>query len=190
MMGRTFNGDQVVRAVGVSWLVFFVATSARATVLLPAGLDDISRRAQAIARGRVTSVKPRWTDDHRRIETVVTLDADVYLKGELGSLLQFTVPGGQLGRYRSITVGAPTLVPGARVIVFLGSRGPSLPWVVGLAQGVFLIVQSGGAWVVTPPVILPVVGAAVPVVRGDPTRRPTQLADFERQVRALAGSLP
>jgi len=79
-----------------------IAPSARATTLVPADLGELSRDAIAIARGRVVSVDARWTDDRRAIETLVTIDVAGYLKGDLGSTLQFRVPGGQLGRLRSI----------------------------------------------------------------------------------------
>jgi hypothetical protein len=52
----------------------------------------------------------RWTVDRRAIETVVTLDVEAWLKGSLGRTVQFVVPGGALGRYRSIFVGAPQFV--------------------------------------------------------------------------------
>ena len=103
------------------------------------------------------------------------------------SALQFRVPGGQLGRYRSIVVGAPEFVVGQRVVVFLGARGPAVPFVLGLSQGVFRIVSSAGGWIVTPPPMLPAAGGRAGLVRGDPARRPLPLADFEQHVRALAG---
>jgi hypothetical protein len=43
------------------------------------------------------------------------------------------------------------------------------------------------SWVVSPPPAL-AGAAAVRVVRGDPSRRPVPLADFEQQVRTLAGA--
>ncbi len=94
-----------------------------------------------------------------------------------------------MGRYRSIFVGAPSFAIDQRVVVFLGARGPSVPYVLGLSQGVYRIVPaSGGAgWMVTPPALLPTAGLSVPVVRGDVSRRPLALADFEQRVRALAG---
>jgi hypothetical protein len=56
----------------------------------------------------------------------VTIDVEESLKGSLGRTVQFLVPGGALGRYRSIFVGAPQFVV-ERVVVFLGWRGPSYP---------------------------------------------------------------
>lgn len=165
-----------------------LAPPARATVLVPADLGELSRDARAIARGRVMAVDPQWTEDHRTIETLVSIEVDAYLKGSLGSVVQFRVPGGSLGRFRSIMVGAPEFVVDQHVVVFLGAHGPSVPYVLGLSQGVFRIVQAAGGsgWLVTPPAMNPV---TVPtrVVRGDPARRPVPLADFEQRVRDLVG---
>jgi hypothetical protein len=137
----------------------------------------------------VIAVEARWTDGRRGIETLVTLEAETYLKGDLGPTVQFRVPGGRLGRFRSITVGAPEFAVGQRVILFLGARGPSVPYVLGLGQGVFRLQSARDGWVVTPPPVLPVAGPTpVRVVRGDATRVPAPLADFERRVRALAVS--
>ena len=162
-------------------------TPALATVVVPVDLGELSRGALMIARGRVVALDARWTDDHRRVETVVTLEPESYLKGAPGPVLQFRVPGGRLGRYRSMLVGAPEFVVGQRVVVFLAARGPALPFLLGLGQGVFRVVPGARGLVVTPPAILPAAGGPV-IVRGDPARRPLPLEDFERQVRALAGA--
>ena len=160
---------------------------ARATVYLPADLGELSRGAWAIARGRIVAVDAQWTDGRRTIETMVTLEPEAYLKGQLGGTVQFRVPGGSLGRFRNIVVGAPRFEVGQRVIVFLGARGPSVPYILGLSQGVFRLTRSAaGQWVVTPPAILPAMQG--PIVRGSLTLRASPLAEFEREVRVLAGA--
>jgi hypothetical protein len=174
---------------GLLVLVLHLLTaSAGATVLVPTDLGDLAREARSIARGRVAAVESQWTDDRRAIETVVTLEVDAYLKGPLGSTLQFRVPGGTLGRYRRLFVGAPEFSVDERVVVFLAARGPSVPYVLGLGQGVYRLAASDGSrWSVVPPPILPAAGAGGTVVRGDPSRRPMPLDEFEARVRALAG---
>jgi hypothetical protein len=165
-----------------------LALPARATVLIPADLGELSRDARAIARGRVAALDAQWTDDRGSIETIVTLEVESYLKGALGATVRFRVPGGELGRFRSIMVGAPEFVVDQHVVVFLGARGPSVPYVLGLSQGVFRLVRAADSgWMVTPPTLFPATaGPAVPIVRGDPLRRPMRLDDFEQRVRALA----
>jgi hypothetical protein len=136
----------------------------------------------------VVALSAKWIDDGQSIETIVTLDAETYLKGDWGSSPHFRVPGGQVGRYRRIVVGAPEFAPGQHVIVFLGARSGSVPYLLGLGQGVFRVVRGGDAWIVTPPAVLG--GVPGPIVRGDPRRRPASLGDFERTVRALAAVVP
>ena len=159
---------------------------ALATVIVPADLGELSRDARAIVRGRVIALDARWTEDRRTIETVVTLEVESYLKGPLGQTLQFRVPGGELGRFRSITVGAPEFAINERIVVFLGATGPSIPYVLGLNQGVFRMVHAADGWVVTPPPALPSAAGSVRIVRGDASRGPLPLVDFEQRVRALA----
>ena len=176
------------RIVLVGWLLIFGTSGvARATVLVPGDLGELAREARAIARGRIVAVDAQWTDGRRTIETLVTLEAETYLKGRLGDTVQFRVPGGTFGRFRSIVVGAPQFAVGQRVIIFLGARGPTVPYVLGFSQGVFRIAQtSDGEWMVTPPPILPTMQG--PIVRGNRSLHPAPLAEFERDVRALAGA--
>jgi hypothetical protein len=176
-----------MRAVLLALGLCLVGAIAHATVLLPADLSDLSRDAVAIARGRIAAVEPQWKDGRKGIETLVTLETETYLKGSLGTIVQFRVPGGTLGRFSSVVVGAPQFTIGQRVILFLGSRGPTVPYVLGLSQGVFRLVQSAqGDWIVTPPPIAASVDG--PIVRGSLGLRPASLTDFERQVRTLAGT--
>jgi hypothetical protein len=170
-------------------LAMALATVASATVLIPADLGELSRDAMAIARGRVTALDAQWTEDHGTIETLVTLEVESYLKGSLGSTLRFRVPGGALGRFRSIVVGAPEFAVDQRVVVFLGARGPSVPFVLGMSQGVYRLARAAdnSGWLVTSPMLTAPTGGTLRVVRGDPARRPLPLADFEQTVRSLAG---
>ncbi len=173
-----------VRTTLVAAMIAFAAAAVRATVLVPADLAELAHDAQAIARGRVVAVDPQWTAGRRGIETTVTLDTERYLKGGLGETVRFRVPGGTIGRFNNVIVGAPRFEVGQRVIVFLGARGPTVPFVLGLSQGVFrLVAQENGATAVLPPPILP--GVSGPVVRGSAARSPSTLAAFEAEVRIM-----
>ena len=171
----------------LSALVFLLASPLRATVLVPADLGDLSREARTIARGVVVAVEPRWLGDRRAIETLVTLQAADYLKGSLGATVQFRVPGGRVGRLRSITVGAPTFAVGDHVVVFLAGGGPQVPDIVGLNQGLYRVARANNAWSVVPPPATPGTSASA-ARRGDSSRRPMALAEFERRVRSLVSA--
>jgi hypothetical protein len=170
-------------------IVLLATAVVRATVVLPADLVDLAADARAIVHGRVASVEPRWAAGRRHVETLVLLQVTAYLKGDLGGELTFKVPGGDLGTYRTIVVGAPRFRVGDEVVLFLGATGPAIPHVLGLGQGVFRVVTDRqGQRVVVPPPLLR--GAATQrVVRGDPQRGPTDMDAFAGAVRtALTGS--
>jgi len=166
------------------------ARPARATVVVAADLSDLARAAHVIVHGRVVSVQPQWADGRRGVETIVRLQASEYLKGDFGTEILIRVPGGELGRYRSVMPGAPTFREGDEVVLFLGASPPSLPYVLGLSQGVFRLVRNPatGETVVTPPPLVANATRTVAVQRGDPQRRSPTLEQFARQVRLIVAA--
>jgi hypothetical protein len=164
--------------------------TARATVVVPADLNDLARAAHVIVHGRVVSVQPQWADGRRGVETIVRVQASDYLKGDFGSEVLIRVPGGELGRYRSVLPGAPTFREGEEVVLFLGASPPSLPYVLGLSQGVFRLVRdpATGERVVTPPPLIRSATRVVRIQRGDPQRRPPALEEFAKQVRLIVAA--
>jgi hypothetical protein len=168
-------------------LLVTVAVPLHATVLLPADFADIVNGSQLIVHGRVLDVRAQETADRRTIESLITLAVIDSLKGQPGTSVVFRVPGGQIGRYRRIMVGAPVFVEGDEVVVFLSGRAPIVPMPFGLSQGVYRVIRDGsGRASVTPPPIMARGVAAERIVRGDPARRPLAIAAFSREVRAVA----
>ena len=168
------------------WLLYGIA-GLQATVLLPADLPELVTAAQAIVVGRVSDVQSGWVEGRRRIETVITVEVVEHLKGRFGSVVNVRVPGGRMGRYRHVVVGAPRFEPGDDVVLFLRANGPSLPFIVGLSQGVFRVVANGsGEALVLPPPLAGAAASAIPVVRGEPARRPLTWRAFRDQIRSLS----
>jgi hypothetical protein len=110
-----------------------------ATVLISAGLPELVEEARTIVEGHVVFTEAREVPGSRSIETLVTVVAQDYLKGDLGPRVVFRVPGGQHGSRRTVMVGAPVFKRGDHVVLFLGGAGPSLPWILGLNQGVYRV---------------------------------------------------
>jgi hypothetical protein len=164
-----------------------IVVSAHATVLVPATLADLAREARTVVRGRVVAAEGRWADDHRRIETAVTLRVDSTLKGVPETTLQFTVPGGRFGRYRSIVLGAPQFVADQQVIVFL-SGAPSARYVLGWSQGVFRVLETNTGPMVVIPGAVAAISDGLTVPSGARAQPAMALNDFERQVRAIGAS--
>ena len=170
-----------------------VTSVASATVLVPAEFTEIVSGSSIIAHAKIVDVRAEWADGRRWIDSVVTADVVSYLKG--GSeeqTITFKVPGGRLGRYRSVVVGAPTFVRGEEAVLFLKSRPDNLPDVYGLNQGVFRIRADAvtGQRIVVPPVVKADASASQPqpVVRGAVDRKPLTFAAFGAKVHEVIAS--
>lgn len=125
-------------ALAALTLVFFLS-SADAVTLVRLSFSQLSAEANVIVYGRVADVRGQWTDDRRGIESLVTIDAYEYLKGRFGETIVFRTPGGQVGQTVNVWPGAPAFRVGDVVVLFLASRGPALPALVGLTQGVLRV---------------------------------------------------
>ena len=170
--------------------LLIAAPALRATVLVPAEFREIVAGSRIIVYGRITDVQPEWSDDRRRIESVVTLEAGTYLKGGPGGVVTFRVPGGQIGRYKNVMIGAPEFHPGEEAVLFLTGPSASAVHIFGLSQGVFRVRADArtGQRLVIAPVLVAQGDAPETVTRGAVTRRPLALDTFAATVRAaMAG---
>ncbi|MFL6281278.1 MAG: hypothetical protein ACJ731_14270 [Vicinamibacterales bacterium] len=175
----------------ISILILMVcARDVRATVLVPAEFREIVAGSQVIVYGRVTAVRAEWSDDRSRIDTLVTVMAGSYLKGGPGSTVTFRVPGGQIGRYRNVMIGAPQLQAGEEAVLFLSASGPSIAHIFGLSQGLYRVKVDSrtGRRMVVPPVLMTDGDGSQTIVRGDTNRRQLSLDEFAATVRqAMSG---
>lgn len=154
---------------------------------LPADFAEMVDASVYIVHGSVIDVRSEPLSDRRTIVTYVTVDVMQPLKGSPRESVTFLVPGGQVGRYERIVVGAPQFARGDEVVLFLTARGPSIPYVFGLSQGVYRVSRATGRALVLPPAVLArdaAGGGTGRLVRGDPARRPLPLDQFAREVRS------
>ena len=167
-------------------LLLCLAHPLAATVLLPADFNDIVTGSQIIVHGRVVDVRAEWTDDRRQIESYVTVAPSSFYRGSPAASVTFRVPGGQVGRYKQVTVGSPQFVPGEEAIVFLRANGPAVPQVFGLSQGVFRVRvdQRTGRRTVILPILMARGASAERVTRGARIRQPLPIDAFAAQLRA------
>lgn len=172
------------RSVLVIFILSLLVASVDATIVAPLSFEQLVSESSAVVYGRVSDVRSQWTADRRFIESVVSIDVIKGMKGGAGDTIEFTVPGGQVGRYLNVIPGAPMFSRGDLAVFFLTAHGPRLPVTTGLTQGVYRVQRdaSSGAMVVMPPVV----DTVGPVVRGDVRRKPVSLAAFEGTVRAIA----
>lgn len=182
------QSHRVVVCLCVFVSLWFVISPARlqATVVMPAEFTEMVNGSQVIVHGVVTGVQAQLTGSRRTIESLVTVRIVETLKGDADATTVFRVPGGQVGRYRRVMVGAPEFEEGDEVVVFLSGRAPAMPMPFGLNQGVYRVMRAAGRATVTPLVV----DGAARVVRGDPARRPLAVDAFAATVRAIVEREP
>jgi hypothetical protein len=167
-------------------LLALVPVALNATVILPIEFRELVTTTPVIVHGHVTDVRSALVDGRRSVETFVTVAADEYLKGDLGEHITFMVPGGEVGRYRTVFIGAPAFTTGDEVVLFLRTRRAALPFIVGLSQGAYRVVadRQTGRRMVTVPIVMGKEGSEPEtVVRGAAARRPLPIEAFRAAVR-------
>jgi hypothetical protein len=104
-------------------------------------IDQIARKADVIAVGRVTSMQSEWNADKSRIFTRVTLSVDQYLKEGSASSKTITVftPGGEVGDVGEIYTHVPTFRRNEEVVVFLKKNDAAGYRVAAGMQGKYVI---------------------------------------------------
>ena len=180
-MRRAFLVLTVAAGVGLTAATLFAST------FLSAEFKEVVFEASTIVRGRVTDVRT-MRSAAGDVESVVTIAVESALKGLPEQFLAMRVPGGTIGRYRTVMIGAPVMQVGDHAVFFL-KRGPGNSlWPVGLAQGIYRVSAGSGGSVgrVHAPVLAGVTtNATGPVVRGDTRRKSLPITEFESLVRLL-----
>jgi hypothetical protein len=171
---------------GVLLLATLLSARTDAITVVPMTFEQLVSEAAAVVYARVSEVRGQWTTDRQSINSIVTLEALQYLKGDLGPVVSMRLPGGEAGGVINVLPGAPTLRDGDLLVLFLKARGPALLTTLGLGQGIFRVAldRRSRAMLVTPP---PLKESAVGrIVRGAAERRALSLEAFAATVRAMA----
>jgi hypothetical protein len=59
--------------------------------------EELALESTSILYGKCTNMESAWTENNEMIFTTVTVVPEYYLKGNMGSEVTITVPGGQVG---------------------------------------------------------------------------------------------
>jgi hypothetical protein len=160
-------------------LTFIAAPAARAATFLATSVEDTARGADAVVRGKVEKRTSRWVG--HRIMTDVEISVASAWKGQPGSRVTVTVPGGVVGDLAQRVDAAPVFTDGEEVVVFLARARRAAGWRVnGLALGKFRVAGREAA---------PGTGGARfetrrPLADGERLVGPMPVAELERRVRS------
>lgn len=181
---------RIRRSLGVGWVLAVVvcaAVTTTASTHLPSDFRATVTQATVIVRGRVTDVRA-VRSMAGEVETVATVAVAATLKGDARAFVSMRLPGGTVGRYRTVMPGAPRVDVGETGVFFLKAAAGGTLWPVGLSSGIYRIATTAGTAMVTPPVLpgvtTPTTGA---VKRGDTRRKMLPLSEFESLVALVLG---
>jgi hypothetical protein len=101
-------------------LHLLLVSLARAATLQIMNLDDMTANSSAVVHGRIIASRADFADSsHKLVLTYYTLQADRYLKGNLGGAFEFTEPGGRIGTQMTVVPGAPEFQVGEELVLFV-----------------------------------------------------------------------
>ena len=107
-------------------------------------VDDLAKRAEVVAVGRVTDLNSQWDENRTRIYTLVTMEVDQYLKGQdqTTNVLTIKTLGGEIGEVGELYTHAPSFRQNERVVVFLEKDRQQQYRVSGGTQGKYVVEKN------------------------------------------------
>ncbi len=139
----TTLAKQLMRVLAIFVCLCFAGAlvPAEATTLQQLSLSEMSQKATAIVRAKVTgSVEVlRGTD----VFTVYRLETLETVKAPNGIVpTDVAVPGGIAGGLRQVVAGAPLLRSGQEYVLFLWTSRSGLTQLMGMSQGLFTVERT------------------------------------------------
>ena len=104
-------------------------------------LEQLTKRADTIVLGTVSSQTSAWNVQHTAIYTSVTVQVETVVKGSPGRDVTFQIAGGSVDDITMRTSNDPVFQNGERVVVFFNTASAPAT-VVGLHQGKYSV-KSG-----------------------------------------------
>ena len=133
--------------LAVAVVALLAAQAAFATTVQKLSLQDLTKRSDSIVMARVDDAVSAWDAAHKEIYTTYTLQILNAVKGRKGeSTLTLRQIGGTVDNIASIVPGMPSFKKGEQVVVFLTQKDAAgYPWVMGLQQGKYTVIERDGA---------------------------------------------
>ena len=104
--------------------------------------EQMTNESTSILYGKCTKVESAWTKEKDMIMTTVTIVPEYYLKGDLGTEVSVTVPGGRVDDIIYEISEMPTFRKGEEVFTFLWVHPSGKTLVTGGFQGKMEIVED------------------------------------------------
>lgn len=140
------NRFRLLFVVAFAALALIGTQAALATSVQKLSLKELTKNSDSIVMGRVDSAVSSWDAAHKEIYTYYTLSVLQPVKGSrAGATITLRQLGGAVGNIASVVPGMPSFKKGEEVVLFLTQKDAAgYPWVMGLQQGKYSVVDQGG----------------------------------------------
>lgn len=140
---------RIIFLVSLIWIASMIVGpgSARASLMLPMSVEELTAEAELVVKGTVLEVETRRSSGGGRLFTVVTFAVEESWKGPAPESVRIHVPGGSIDGITQLVIGMPRFEVGETAVVFLRRVGAAQSFadpaeelnvarqVVGMAQG-------------------------------------------------------
>jgi hypothetical protein len=120
------------------WLImsflFYQTTESKAQ-LIKMSAKDLTEQSTSVLYGKCSKIKSEWSADKSIIYTYVTVVPEEYIKGNLGSEVTLTIPGGQVGDIKYEVSDMPLFNEGEDVVAFIWTNPAGKNLITGGSQG-------------------------------------------------------
>ena len=120
------------------WLVicilFFPITESKAQVKRMSA-KDLTEESTAVLYGKCKNVKSEWNENKSLIFTYITIQSEEYIKGNLGSEVVVTVPGGRVDDILYEVSETPFFTEDEEVVAFIWTNPKGRNLITGGPQG-------------------------------------------------------
>ena len=132
--------------VAFAALALVLASAASATTVQKFTLQELTKRASSIVVGKVDDAVSSWDAAKKEIYTYYTITVSQPVKGARnGETITIRQLGGTVGSIASIVPGMPSFKRDEEVVLFLTQKDAAgYPWVLGLQQGKYSVVEQDG----------------------------------------------
>lgn len=123
------------KITSILFILLAAGTLGRATTLVRMNLDDLAAESQTVVYARIAASRTEWSEDHKVILTIYTVEPLDYLKGQLGPSFELRELGGEKDGLRMNVPSVPVFSVGQEAVLFVWTDRQGRHQATGFEQG-------------------------------------------------------
>ena len=124
-----------MRILAVLFVLLAASIVGQATTLVRMNLDDLTTQSQTVVHATIAASRTEWSDDHKVILTIYTVEPLEYLKGRLGTSFELRELGGEKDGLLMTVPSVPVFSVGQEEVLFVWTDPQGRHQAIGFEQG-------------------------------------------------------